>query len=276
MDQRRLLCCNTIKVRMLLSLGVFCAFLIFCVTPCCGQQREAGGRSSELSIKKRLKPRAPGSRSFRYGNNKKQSARYVHDFGTLTEGSSPTHTFTYVNESKLPLNILQLRVSCGCTKVKMGKKSLAPGEKTTFEVKFLTKRRSGQVAKSVYLVTDSKDVSVVRYTIKAYVVSRNSPRCVAPSVINIGKIKVKEKKNVAFVIENKGIRDLVVEMGTTTSFIAVETVLPITIKFRQKRKIKLIVKAPFHEGKLRCNLMLKTNDRSKANLWMSFIADIVK
>ncbi len=38
-----------------------------------------------------------------------------HDFGTLTEGDTVSHVFSFTNTGTDPLEILAVNVSCGCT-----------------------------------------------------------------------------------------------------------------------------------------------------------------
>ncbi len=91
------------------------------------------------------------------------------DFGTITQGEVISHTFHLYNAGDDLLIIKDLIPDCGCTKPKIEKKVLKPGEETTVEVIFDSKGWYGSQYKSVTVRSNSpiRDKSV---TIKANVI----------------------------------------------------------------------------------------------------------
>lgn len=92
-----------------------------------------------------------------------------YDFGSIVEGEVVSHTFHFYNAGDDVLIVKDLIPDCGCTRPKIDKKVLNPGEESTVEVIFDSKGWHGSQYKSVALRTNSpiRDKSV---TIKANVV----------------------------------------------------------------------------------------------------------
>ncbi len=91
------------------------------------------------------------------------------DFGTITSGEVVSRTFHFYNAGNNVLIIKDLIPDCGCTKPKIAKKVLKPGEESTIEVIFDSKGWYGSQYKSVTVRSNSpiRDKSV---TIKANVI----------------------------------------------------------------------------------------------------------
>lgn len=78
------------------------------------------------------------------------------DFGTIQEGESVQHEFTFTNTGDAPLKVLKARPSCGCTVPSWSKDPIAPGEKGSMMVKFNSRGKHGKQHKSVRLTTNTK------------------------------------------------------------------------------------------------------------------------
>ncbi len=91
------------------------------------------------------------------------------NFGKVKAGDVVEHQFTLKNEGKEPLNILTWSTSCGCTLSDVPKRNLQPGESTPVNVKFNSARYSGEVQQFIYVNTDDKVNSVVKYKVSATV-----------------------------------------------------------------------------------------------------------
>ncbi len=91
------------------------------------------------------------------------------DFGQLKQGQVVSHIFVLKNDSAEILRIKSFLPSCGCTKAKIGKDALNPGESVNLEVTFNSHGYSGDVQQFVYLNTDSPADPVTKFTVKANV-----------------------------------------------------------------------------------------------------------
>jgi hypothetical protein len=95
---------------------------------------------------------------------------YIKDFGKIKEGEIAKHSFEIKNDSERVLNIQGVFSTCGCTFSEVKRKVLEPKESTWLDVKFNSKGYSGSVSQFVYVNTDSSELPVIKYTIKAEVV----------------------------------------------------------------------------------------------------------
>lgn len=101
-----------------------------------------------------------------------QFASKTHNFGTFKEeDGKQTHSFEFVNESKQPIIIKQVRTSCGCTTPSWTRKPVAPGEKGYIKASFDPKNRPGPFNKSI-TVTANTSPSTTILRIKGIVTKR--------------------------------------------------------------------------------------------------------
>jgi len=91
------------------------------------------------------------------------------DFGTVAKDSTVKHEFTITNYTKRTLIIKDVVTSCGCTASDVGKKTLAPDEKTKVLVSFNSKGYKGEVTQFVYINTDDQENPVIKLTIRSFV-----------------------------------------------------------------------------------------------------------
>ena len=69
--------------------------------------------------------------------------------GRITEGDSISYTFHFKNKGNLPLKILSVNASCGCTTPKWSQELVQPGKKGFIKVIFDSKGKQGKVKKTV-------------------------------------------------------------------------------------------------------------------------------
>jgi hypothetical protein len=69
--------------------------------------------------------------------------------GRIKEGDSLFHTFHFRNRGNLPLKIISVNVSCGCTSTKWTKEIIEPGEKGFIKIKFNSMGRIGRNSKTI-------------------------------------------------------------------------------------------------------------------------------
>ncbi len=96
---------------------------------------------------------------------------FTWDFGQVTQGEVAKHEFSLKNETSKVLNIKDVTTTCGCTGSEVKKKTLSPGEATVLEVKFNSKGYMGDVQRQIFVNTDNLDNPVLKFTIKAHVVT---------------------------------------------------------------------------------------------------------
>lgn len=95
-----------------------------------------------------------------------RESRY--DFGNVSHGERLAYTFIYKNTGDAPLVIHSARADCGCTIPEYDSEPLAPGKEGRLKVVFNTQGFIGYQAKTLQLVTNSKD-PIVTLAIRAVV-----------------------------------------------------------------------------------------------------------
>lgn len=69
--------------------------------------------------------------------------------GRIAQGDSLSHTFYFTNKGNLPLQLISVNASCGCTTPKWSKDRILPGKRGFIKVKFKSKGIQGAVSKTV-------------------------------------------------------------------------------------------------------------------------------
>ena len=133
---------------------LLCFILLVCFPHlgCGQQQKEQAASASSAAAEGRIDPN-------------------TWDFGDVKAGEVLRHDFLLKNESLNILRIKEINTSCGCTVSEVKQKILQPQEETLIEVKFNSQGYKGAVKQFIYVHTDNLDNPVLRYIIKANVVS---------------------------------------------------------------------------------------------------------
>src|SRR5439155_2322746 len=103
--------------------------------------------------------------------------------------SIQTHNFRVVNNTKQPVNISNVRVSCGCTNAAAAKTYLNPGEETAIVAHMDTGRFIGVKSVTIFVQFDRPAFEEVRLWVQSN--SRNDFN-VAPDAISFGEVKRSE------------------------------------------------------------------------------------
>jgi len=88
----------------------------------------------------------------------------VYDFGTVDQSAVVTNVFTIRNEGDLTFPLRHIYASCSCTKGKLDKRMIGPGETAKFTAVFKAVRRTGLQKKSLKILSKtSKKPALVLY-----------------------------------------------------------------------------------------------------------------
>ena len=79
----------------------------------------------------------------------------IHDFGTLAEGDTVEHTFSFTNTGEFPLIINNITASCGCTTPEWPREPVAPGAKSSVKVRFNSRGKSGEQNKTITIFANT-------------------------------------------------------------------------------------------------------------------------
>jgi len=80
----------------------------------------------------------------------------VYDYGTIYQGADGKCEFTFKNTGDEPLILSNVRSSCGCTVPKWPKEPILPGQSSSIQVSYDTKR-IGTISKQIYVVSNATE-----------------------------------------------------------------------------------------------------------------------
>jgi hypothetical protein len=80
--------------------------------------------------------------------------REAHDFGVVRQEQDLTTEFTVRNGGGATLHVKEVRADCGCSKPRLEKREIAPGESVPLHVLFHTLKLEGTVTKRVRIASD--------------------------------------------------------------------------------------------------------------------------
>lgn len=83
-----------------------------------------------------------------------------HDYGTVEYDANGTCVFEFKNTGKVPLTLIDVKPSCGCTSPDWSREPIKPGEKGKITVKYNTKI-SGTFSKSVTVISNATNSPVM-------------------------------------------------------------------------------------------------------------------
>jgi Protein of unknown function (DUF1573) len=90
-----------------------------------------------------------------------------HDFGTVQEGQVVDYTFNFVNKGNGPLNISNVKTSCGCTAALVSSDTIDAGKEGTLKVQLDTKNHVGKMTRSVTIFSNDPANANMILTISA-------------------------------------------------------------------------------------------------------------
>jgi len=94
----------------------------------------------------------------------------VHDYGTVEQGGNGICEFEFTNTGKIPLTLLNVQASCGCTVPQWSKEPVIPGAKGKITVKYNT-NGIGKFQKTVHVFSNAKS-NPSMLTIKGEVIQK--------------------------------------------------------------------------------------------------------
>ncbi|MBI4660272.1 MAG: DUF1573 domain-containing protein [Verrucomicrobia bacterium] len=120
-----------------------------------------------------------------------QILKPVHDFGTVKQGQIVRHDFKLMNIGDQPLEITEVKPSCGCTTAADWTRTIQPGGSGTIPLQLETARFAGSVAKTITVTSNDRTEPQRVLEIKADIwtpVQLSSPVVVFPALTNSAQI----------------------------------------------------------------------------------------
>ena len=201
------------------------------------------------------------------------------DLGELPEGALAPFTYTIRNTGDAPLQILDIKPTCGCTNVEMTEKTIPPGQSANLTGSFNTQARVGRQLKSIILTTNDPSHKTLNLEFTAHVYQDIA---VEPTYLMLGtvlrqtgiekRIRIRawtdpplEIKKIRVVEENQPIEVKLLDRKVDLREGDIASTGPLTT-------IDLSVTVP--KGApitiLGGKIELQTNDKNKPSLWIPF------
>jgi hypothetical protein len=114
----------------------------------------------------------------------------VHDFGTMTFGSSRSHRFVIRNAGTGPLSLEVLSSTCKCTIGELEKSVLAPGEETGVELTWTAESMLRDFSQTATIRTSDPDQEEIQLSVRGFI---GSSLVVDPIRILIGDVSSKDQ-----------------------------------------------------------------------------------
>jgi hypothetical protein len=108
------------------------------------------------------------------------------DFGSVPRGPTVSHSFRLVNNTNSPVNISNIRVSCGCTTAYAPQTYLRPGEETAVVARMDTNRFIGPRTVTIFVQFDRPHFEEVRLWVQA---NSRTDFAVTPETLALGTVK---------------------------------------------------------------------------------------
>jgi len=96
----------------------------------------------------------------------------THNFGQINQGDLAEYNFEFSNTGKEDLIIRRTKAACGCTSTKMEKTVLKPGESSKVNIVFNSRGYKGKKRKSITVISNDPDHSVVMLFIEMDVLTQ--------------------------------------------------------------------------------------------------------
>lgn len=93
----------------------------------------------------------------------------VYKFGTLGQSAVVTNIFVIRNEGDTTFEAGMPRTTCSCTKVRLNKRMIGPGETAELTAVFTAVRRSGEQRKVIYLLPSDSETPVLKFYMEGFV-----------------------------------------------------------------------------------------------------------
>jgi hypothetical protein len=78
-----------------------------------------------------------------------------HSFGNIIEGQIATYEFKFTNTGTEPLELTNVRASCGCTTPKWPRELIQPGQTSLVRAEYNSSGRPGTFSKNIFVTSNA-------------------------------------------------------------------------------------------------------------------------
>jgi hypothetical protein len=182
----------------------------------------------------------------------------AHDFGTVPHGAELYYRFPITNIYAVPLDIVSVRVSCGCVKATPSAQTLQPRESGFLDVTMDAHRFVGPKVVTIYFSVGPKYISTATLTVSA---TSRQDVVLNPGEMTFGVVQRGQPAEKVVDVEYAGVLDWKV-----TEVVVGDAPLNVTLQelYRQPGKVgyrvKAILRADAPPKQYKQDLQIRTND----------------
>jgi hypothetical protein len=184
-----------------------------------------------------------------------------HDFGSVPRGAQLYHRFPMKNIWAVPIEIVNVRVSCGCVKATPSKATLQKNETAFLDVTMDANKFTGQKSVSIYVQVGPEYISTALLTVSAF---SRADVVFNPGHVAFGVVPAGQSPAHTIDVEYAGALD-----WRVTEIVKSDAPLDATLEETYRRKnanyevgyrIRVTLKPDVPPGAHKWELLLKTND----------------
>jgi hypothetical protein len=196
----------------------------------------------------------------------------IHDFGTVPRGAQLKYTFKMTNIYRVPLEITNIRVECGCVTVKEGTKLLQPNESGWLNVNMDSARFSGQKSVKIFVSVGPEYISTATLSVHA---NARADVVFNPGEIDFGLVHHGQASAKFIDVEYAGSFPWAVSEIVKNSSAPFELKVE-DLKSRATRgyRITAVMKQDAPAGTFKEEVLLKTNDPTTPTLTFNVLGNV--
>jgi hypothetical protein len=194
------------------------------------------------------------------------------DFGAVPRGPTKEHNFRVTNNTRGPVNISSVRVSCGCVSAVALKGHLEPGESTHIIARMDTTRFTGHKSVTVFVQFNQPSFEEVRLLVQA---NGRNDFSVTPDTLGFGQIKRGSSPSSSVLLSFFGNSALqIAEVKSESNYIQ-----PIVQEVRRSDtevgyQLTARLRSDTPVGKWYTDIWLKTNDAAMAPIRVPLTVEV--
>ncbi len=179
------------------------------------------------------------------------------DFGSVPHGSLQTNNFRLVNNTKQPVNITGVHVSCGCTSAYAAKTYLNAGEETAIVAQMDTSRFIGPRTVTVTVQFDRPAFEEARLFVTA---NSRSDFSVSPDGLAFGEVKRADTPSVSTTVTFYGAATQITDAKSESSYVQTTITSAKTPDGQAAYQLTAKLRGDVPVGRWYTDVWLKTNN----------------
>lgn len=196
----------------------------------------------------------------------------VFDFGDRDNDGEVSHAFVVKNAGDEPLEISDVKTSCGCTVAELETRTLAPGEETKINATFNLKGKQGVQSKKITILSNDPAQASYHLEMKGNAISTI---IMEPTIINLGRIEDSASHRGSVVIRSaKEGHTFTIEKITVDDAVPFTTELE-TVAPGKEYKLTAITNANMMPGSVNGRVTIMTDDPDRRLLSLNVFGHVV-